>query len=123
MTQDKRATNVDFKKFMKRHNIHNDIDLFSFLQKSGEADCNLFSSVRKMKETYMIHFLSSLALPQMEELDFIDGSYIGYLFKINDHYKELSILKEGKRSVFTFLNLSYFTDAVIEEILNSIIID
>lgn len=36
--------------------------------------------------------------------------------------KEVSILKNGKRYVFMFLNTTYFTDEKINDLLNTIVI-
>lgn len=120
---DVRLKHIDVKKFLRDNNIENDIDLFKFLIKNKDVKNNFFTSVNKMKSNFYIQYLTAIALPSLKSITLIDGSYTGYIFNTKGDIKEVSLLKNGKRYIFTFLRLDYFTDEYIQEILNTVIID
>lgn len=119
-TGDKRVTNDNLTDLLEKNKINNDIELFKYLEKQKNTKNNIFTSVRKMKENYTLHFMVAVMLPSMDNISLIDGDYNGYIFNLKNNMKEVNILKNGKRYVFMFMNTDYFTDEYIEEILNSI---
>jgi hypothetical protein len=122
-TEDKRITNTDFSDFLEKNNINDDIELFQYLEKNKDVKNNIFTSVKQMKENYTIQFMASIVMPQIEGITLIDGDYKGYILNLTEDAKEVSILKNNERYVFVFLKLDYFTDEVIESLLNTIVIN
>lgn len=122
-TDDKRITNTNLSTFFEKNNINNDIELFRYLEKNKNVKNNIFTSVKKMKENYNVQYLTSSIIPQTKGITLIDGNYTGYILNLTNDIKEVSILKGDKKYYFTFFNLEYFTDAYIQEILNTIVID
>lgn len=122
-TEDKRITNTNLSDFLTKNSINNDIELFEFLEKSKDVKNNIFTSVKQMKGNYTIQFLVSIAMPQLDGINLIKGDYSGYILNITSDAKEVGILKDGKKYVFTFFKLDYFTDEYIQEILSTVVID
>ena len=120
---DKIIKNTDISDFLDKNNINSDIELFSYLQENKNNKNNIFTSIKHMKENYILNFLVAVALPEISSVTLIDGDYDGYIFNLKGDFKEVSIIKNNKRYIFTFLKLDYFTDEYIEEILNTIVID
>ncbi len=105
----------------KQNQIRNDIELFEFLEKNKNIKNTIFTSSSKMKRNYAIQHMALLALPKVESITLIDGEYIGYILNLNDRMREVSILKNGKRYIFSFLGFE-IDDAYIESLLNTIVI-
>ncbi len=120
---DKIIKNTDISDFLDENNINSDIELFSYLQENKNNKNNIFTSIKHMKENYILNFLVAVALPEISSVTLIDGDYDGYIFNLKGDFKEVSIIKNNKRYIFTFLKLDYFTDEYIKEILNTIVID
>lgn len=119
----KKINDSGLKEFFKENNITNDIELFEYLKNNKDVKNNIFTSVKQMKNNYTIHLLASIAFPSLENYTLIEGDYTGYIFNSNK-VKEVSILKNNKRYIFTFINVDYhFNDTYINELLNTIIID
>ena len=121
-TEDKRITNTDLANILEKNKINNDIELFKYLEKQKDVKNNIFTSAKEMKENYTIQFMVSVIMPQMDSITLINGDYQGYIFNLKNNMKEVSILKNGKRYVFMFLNTTYFTDEKINDLLNTIVI-
>ncbi len=121
-TEDKRITNTDLANILEKNKINNDIELFKYLEKQKDIKNNIFTSAKEMKENYTIQFMVSVIMPQMDSITLINGDYQGYIFNLKNNMKEVSILKNGKRYVFMFLNTTYFTDEKINDLLNTIVI-
>ena len=107
---------------LKEENITNDIELFSYLRKNKDVKSNIFTSVKDMQNNFAIHYLLAVMLPSVNNITLIEGDYSGYIFNMNSN-REVSILKNNKRYIFTFINTDYFTDEYIKELLNTIVID
>ena len=104
-TEDKRITNTDLANILEKNKINNDIELFKYLEKQKDIKNNIFTSAK-----------------EMDSITLINGDYQGYIFNLKNNMKEVSILKNGKRYVFMFLNTTYFTDEKINDLLNTIVI-
>lgn len=122
-TSDKRISNTSFTNFLEKNNIHNDIQLFQYLINHKFKKNHIFTSVKNMREEYSLQFIVSIMLPTIDHITLIDGDYQGYIFNMTNKVKEVSILKNDKRYILTFINTDYFTDELIEEILNTMVID
>lgn len=108
-------------RFFEKYNIKNDVDLIKFLSTYEYKENNLFTSTNKMKENYFVKFITSFLMSLGESITLIDGDYEGYILNM-DEIKEVSIIKNNKKYVFTFLKTDYFTDEYIKELLNTLII-
>lgn len=120
-TNDKKITNTDISEFLKENNINNDIELLKYLEKNKNKKNSIFTSVKQMKKNYGIQFLASIMLPKADNITLIKGDYEGYIFNM-ENMKEVSLLKDGKRYVFMFINTDYFTDEYVKDILNTLVI-
>jgi hypothetical protein len=109
--------------FLETNNIQNDIDLFKFLEENKNVRNNIFTSVKQMKMNYTINFISFVIIPKLSSITLIDGDYTGYILNTSQNFKEVSILKDDKRYIFTFINLDYFDDDYINELLSTVEID
>lgn len=122
-TDDKRFQTVDRKQILNDHHITNDIEFFEYMVKQKNTKNNLFTSVKEIKERYALHFMATMSLPDLTSITLLDGNYTGYIFHPDNNFKEINILKNNKRYIFTFYNLEYFTEDVITEFLNTLIIE
>lgn len=121
-TGDNKITNDNLKDIIDENNITNDIELFNYLSKNKDVKNNIFTSVKQMKKNYSLQFMVSVTIPVIENITLIDGDYQGYIFNM-DKIKEVNILKNNKRYVFTFLDKSYFTDEKINNLIETIVIN
>ncbi|MBQ7140240.1 MAG: hypothetical protein IJO32_01900 [Bacilli bacterium] len=118
----KKINDSGLEEFFNENNINNDIELFEYLKNNKDVKNNIFTSVKQMKNNYTIHLLSSIAFPSLENYTLIEGDYVGYIFNSNK-LKEVNIIKNNKRYIFSFINLDYFNEKYINELLNTVIID
>lgn len=117
---------VNIKSYFNKKDINNDIELIKYLVETKNKKNNIFTSIENMKSNYAIHFLSSSILINVESIDIIDGDYEGYILNYDmnsQKVKEVNILKNNKRYIFTIIGLDYFNDSYIKELLNTIVID
>lgn len=114
-----KISNADAVKFLKKNHITKDIELFQFLSQVKEEKNHIFTSVAKMKERYLLHGIAFTTIPKVNSISLIDGDYTGYIWNANK-LREVVILKNNKRYIYTFYNLDYFTDEMIKELLNTI---
>lgn len=115
----RKVSNANIAKFLDVHHITNDIELFQFLNQVKDHPNHIFTSVGKMRERYLLHSIVLVSIPVIESISLIDGDYTGYILNATN-LKEVVILKNDKRYVYTFYNLEYFTDEKIKELLNTI---
>lgn len=114
-----KVKNNELRDFFTKNNITNDIELFEFLSKAKLNCNNIFTSKEEMKNNYIINYIISIALTTGKSISEINGDYIGYAINLQNG-KEISILANNKRYIFTFIGNDYFTNDYIQEILNSI---
>lgn len=118
-----RFSKINNYKLFEDNNITSDIELFEFLNDSKNLKNDIFTSVREMKNNYAIKYLALLALPGTNGIKLISGDYIGYMFDVHSSAKEVSIIKNDKRYIFTFISKDYFELDDIKDLLNTIIIN
>lgn len=56
----------------------------------------------------------------MNSLTIIKGDYEGYIFNYQDNLREVNILKNNKRYVFTFIGSDITSDNYIKDILSTL---
>ena len=119
---DRRLKKNNVTDILNKNNITNDIELFEYLRKNKDIKSNIFTSVKDMKNNFTINYLLAVMLPKVDNITIIDGDYSGYIFNMGSN-KEVSIFKNNKRYVFTFINTDYFTDQYIQELLSTVVIE
>jgi len=119
--EDKIYKTIDIKKILNKNNIKNDIDLFRYISNYKFNSNNIFASLYKIKESYFAKYISIAILPDLSSpITFLNGSYNGYIFNVNDNFKQVNILKDDK--VYTF-NFSGYDDKYIIDLLNTVVIN
>lgn len=122
-----KLSSSDLISLFSENNINNDIELFNYLSKIKNTKNNIFTSVKVMKTNFILEFIAS-QLPDVSSTMLINGNYEGYIFDIEKEnestVKEVRLLDNDKTYVITFTNVSkeYFTNAYINELLNSIVL-
>lgn len=113
---------VESDDFAKRKGLKNDVDFFDYLIEHQNDKHDLFTSVKTIKEDHYVQLLSYIMLPSVDSVTVLKGDLEGYILN-NGDMKEVNILEGGKRYVFSFIRLDYFTDDVIREFINTLVID
>jgi len=113
-------TNVDHRMILERYNINNDLELINLVVNAEKS--NIFTPIRQMRERYILHTFAEIVLSQIQNIALVEGSYNGVMNTIS-YGKELNIFKNDRVYFFTFLNLEYFNNNKIQEIINTIIIN
>lgn len=114
-----KISNADAVKFLNKNHITNDIELLQFLYQVKEEKNHIFTNVGKMKERYTLYSIVLTTIPIIHNISLIDGDYTGYVLNSNN-LREVTILKNNKRYIYTFYNLDYFTNESIKNLLNTI---
>ena len=112
----------DRNQFLKSNNIENDIDFFKYMNKQEFPVFNILTPVNKMQSIYSVYLMFNIMIPSINYINEIKGDYEGYILNL-DNIKEVSILKDNKRYIFTFVGNDYFTVDYIKELLNTIVIE
>ena len=79
-----------------------------------------------MKEFYDIHSLVRGTYIRVEGITLINGDYEGYCVNHNfdtAYIVECNILKDDKRYTLTFNNSKHFTNEMIKDLLNTLVIE
>lgn len=117
----------DLTSLLSENNVNNDIELFNYLSKTKNTKNNIFTHVKTMKTNFILEFIAS-QLPVTSSTTLISGNYEGYIFNIEKEngstVKEVRLLYNDKTYVITFTNVDkeYFTNAYINELLNSVVL-
>jgi len=117
-------TSFDRNEFLEKNNIKNDIDFLNFIKDNHYLKNNIFMSINEMKQNCTYNTFVQVMMMSMNKFTIIEGKYDGYMFNI-DHsknIKEVNILENDKRYVFTFIGEEY-TDEYINELLNTLVIE
>ncbi len=122
---DIKASSKYMQKYFKNHSIENDVDLIEYLVNEGKKNkVSMFSSYSKLKDNHVTLELANQLLNTEEDINLITGDYTGYAYNLlGGNVKEVNISYNNKRYIIQFLNLDYFTDEMILEVLNSLIIE
>ncbi len=114
--------------FYEENNITNDIELFKFLDKTKNDKNSIFDSVKDIKKFYDIHSLVRVQYAVIYGVTLINGDYEGYC--VNHNFEsssadiiECNILKDNKRYTLTFNDSTYFTNEMIKDLLNTLVIE
>lgn len=121
---DNMYNSADKNNFLEENNIVNDIDFFQFVKDNYYLKNNIFMSVSEMKQNFAYNTFVKIMATSLNKFTIIEGKYDGYMFTyaFNIPTKEVNILKNDKRYVFTFIG-EEFTDAYIKDLLNTLVIE
>lgn len=108
------------KRYLEENEITNDIELLEFLGKDYKQNLSLFDSINDAKGRYELHFLASIAIPEIKNMTEIVGDYTGYILNVNDKVQEVNLLVDNKRYIIIFNN---FTEEEIHNFISSIKIE
>ena len=120
---DRMYNSINKQKLLKNNNINNDCDLIKFLVNNKNIKNDIFTLWIDIKENYYISELSELILGNENIFSYIDGDISGYIRNIyTTRHKEVHIL-DGEYDYTFLLSTNYFSDGLIKELLESIIIE
>lgn len=106
--------------FLEKNKIENDIDLVKHIREREKIESNFFTPIITLKENYFYNFVET-TLPDLTTVTYIEGDYEGIMYE-SSNTKQACIIKDDNLYCITFYKLDYFTDSMIEDILNSLII-
>lgn len=114
----------DRNEFLVKNNINNDIDFLNFIKDNYYLKNNIFTSVEDMKQNYAYNIFVNIMATSFSKITIIEGKYDGYIFNYDYEIpvKEVNILKNNKRYVFTFIGKE-FTDNYIKDVLDTLVIE
>lgn len=118
--KENKFNNADRKYFLLKNDINNDIDFLNYIMNNYYIKNNLFTSTRNIKENYALNSYIKVILQKMNSLTIIKGDYEGYIFNYQDNLREVNILKNNKRYVFTFIGSDITNDNYIKDILSTL---
>ena len=116
--------NKNMVKVFKKYNITNDLEFIKFIVETKNHKNSIFDSVEEMEDLYAIYSLNFVTYAK--EIILIDGDYEGYIIKYDIDDATMigcTILKDDRIYTFTFNNSKYFTDDMINEFLNTLVIE
>ncbi|MDE6284668.1 MAG: hypothetical protein K2M17_02885 [Bacilli bacterium] len=107
--------------FLEKKNITTDLELMDYLYKTRDEKLSIFTSVQDIKNLYEIHAHSSILFMNNSKITLIKGDIEGTLTSKNN-VKICNLYTKDSLYSLTFIG-EKFTDAYIEELLNTITID
>lgn len=119
---DFRINNKNITKYLNKNNIKNDMDLIRHVQNANIDSYSIFTSIKGMKERFLLSYIVKMTIPEATEMYKIIGDHGGYAFVLND-ILEVAIVENDKRYVYSFIGRDYFTDEYINQLLNTIVVE
>ena len=120
---DRIYNSIDKQKLLKKNNISNDRDLIKFLVNNKNIKNDISTLWINIKENYYISELLELILGDESIFSYIDGDITGYVKNVyTKGHKEIHILVSEYDYTF-LLSTNYFSDGIIKELLESIVIE
>lgn len=111
---------TDRKNFLLKNNINNDVDLLKYIRDNYYLKNNLFTSVKKMKENYVVNTFVEVALPSVSSTTIVLGDYTGFIFNLKNNIREVHIFKNNKSYIFTFMGEEFTKDSYIQDLLSTL---
>jgi len=112
----------NFDDFIEEKNIKDDVDLVrEFAKYNYDKKYGIFTSLDKLREDYSIRLISSIALPSVDKIYYINGVHKGYMFELVNEEKgtrlyEVNLFKGGKRYILSVLSNNFNLDMMREVI-------
>ena len=85
-----------------RNDINNDIDLFNYIKNNYYINSSILTSRRQILENSSINAFINIFNTPFSSITIINGDYLGYIFNYDNGIKEVNILRNNKRYIFTF---------------------
>ena len=107
------------------NNIKDDVDLVrEFAKYDYGKKYGIFTSLDKLREDYSIRLISSIALPSVDKIYYINGVHKGYMFELVNEEKgtrlyEVNLFKGGKRYILSVLSNNFNLD-MMKEVIGTI---
>lgn len=115
----KKFKSADRKYFLLRNDINNDIDFINYIKDHYYEEISILDSEREIKEKYALNLFTNIIVPKVESITIINGDYNGYILNITG-IKEVVILRNNKRYIFSFRGDKYTSDDYIKDILSTL---
>ncbi len=116
------SNSLEWAKIVKDNKIVSDIELFGLIKEAVNHKTTIFQFNRDIKRNYYLQKYAIEFIPLMHSMDLVEGDYSGYLLHTSSNSRELYITYKKNTYTFQFTNLDYFTEEVIQDFMNSIII-
>ena len=119
-SDDQIFTEEDRISFLEENNINDDIELLDYLKNNYYFESTIFTPSKKIKRNYMLNELVSVGYPTFESITLIKGSYHGYIFNINDHIREVHLLKDDYQYYFSLIGNDLMLDEYVIGLISTI---
>lgn len=104
-------------KFFKKRNITNDIELIKYLVENANKKNNIFTSVKKMKENYIINYLcSNIFCTDINNIRILNENT--YIINRNN-IEEVNIIDNDRLYSLKFINKHYFNSQYVEDLIST----
>ncbi len=104
---------ADRKYFLLKNDINNDVDYFKYVEENYYKENNIFMSKREMMENYAFNLYTSIVIPVVDSITYIDGDYTGFMIK-KANTISTTIIRNNKQYNFLLYgndaSLSYMID-------------
>ena len=115
----------NFDDFIDDKNIKDDVDLVrEFSKYDYDKKYGVFTSLDKLREDYSIRLISSISLPNVDKIYYINGVHRGYMLELVNEEKgnrlyEVNLFKDGKRYILSVLSNNFNLD-MMKEVIGTI---
>lgn len=110
------------KNHIKEGTYKTDIDLLGAIKDASTSKNTLLKPGGYIKRDYFLQKYAIDNIPNIHSIDLVEGDYSGYILHTTSNSRELYITYKKNTYTFQFTNLDYFTEEVIQNFMNSIII-
>jgi hypothetical protein len=115
--------NIDKKALLKKYNLNNDSDVYTYIINNYDKNLSIFSSRDEIELNYLIKTFANTVIPDANII-FITGDLSGFMYVVNDNIVyEVHIINNNKNYVFSFFNQNnsnYFNLDYVKEFINNI---
>lgn len=116
---DKKFKSADRKYFLLRKDINNDIDFINYIKEHYYEKKSIFDSEREIKEKYALNLFTDIVVAKPKSITILKGDYTGYIYN-QGNIREVVILRNNQRYIFSFRGEKYTNDEYIKDILSTI---
>lgn len=109
------------KKYLSKKDISTDLELFNLMNELSDEKVNVFTPVSDIIKLGSLKLFASSVLPDVEQVMVLAGHYDGYVFIKSDNYKEI-IVEKGDKRFTILLEGTYFSEEMLQNILNTVVI-